>query len=80
MFIKKIKRIFIFLFSYNFRIFHLKSYSQEGEDMILNKLLERENKGFYIDIGAHHPKRFSNTYFFINRVGLELISMLNLVQ
>jgi FkbM family methyltransferase len=21
-------------------------------------------KGFYVDVGAHHPKRFSNTYFF----------------
>jgi FkbM family methyltransferase len=67
MFIKIIKRIFIFLFNDNFSGFYLKSYSQEGEDMILNKLLERENKGFYIDIGAHHPKRFSNTYFFYKK-------------
>lgn len=42
----------------------IKSYSQEGEDMILRRLFENKNKGFYVDIGAHHPLRFSNTYFF----------------
>ncbi|MCW5198180.1 hypothetical protein VU06_00335 [Desulfobulbus sp. F3] len=24
----------------------------------------KRKKGFYIDIGAHHPKRFSNTFYF----------------
>lgn len=43
------------------------SYSQEGEDILLSRLLEGKKKGFYIDIGAHHPKRFSNTYFFYQR-------------
>lgn len=42
----------------------LKSYSQEGEDMILRRLFEKQKSGFYVDVGAHHPKRFSNTYFF----------------
>ena len=42
----------------------LKSYSQEGEDMILRRLFEKQELGFYVDVGAHHPKRFSNTYFF----------------
>jgi FkbM family methyltransferase len=42
----------------------LKSYSQEGEDMILRRLFEKQRTGFYVDVGAHHPKRFSNTYFF----------------
>lgn len=45
----------------------LKSYSQEGEDMILNRLFEKQQKGFYVDIGAHHPKRFSNTYYFYKK-------------
>ncbi|HEY2380149.1 MAG TPA: FkbM family methyltransferase [Terriglobia bacterium] len=40
------------------------SYSQEGEDLILERILEGRDKGFYIDVGAHHPKRFSNTYRF----------------
>jgi FkbM family methyltransferase len=52
--------------SYNklFNDFTTKTYSQEGEDLILRKVFGKRNKGFYIDIGAHHPKRFSNTYFF----------------
>lgn len=40
------------------------SYSQEGEDLILNRIFEGKREGFYIDVGAHHPKRFSNTYLF----------------
>jgi len=45
----------------------LKSYSQEGEDMILRRLFEKQQSGFYVDVGAHHPKRFSNTYFFYKK-------------
>jgi len=41
-----------------------KIYSQEGEELILRKLFNQNERGFYIDIGAHHPKRFSNTYYF----------------
>jgi FkbM family methyltransferase len=47
--------------------FSFKSYSQEGEDMIMRKVFENQSKGVYIDVGAHHPKRFSNTYFFYKR-------------
>lgn len=43
------------------------SYSQEGEDMILARYFERRHTGFYVDIGAHHPVRFSNTYKFYLR-------------
>lgn len=44
--------------------YSIKSYSQEGEDMILWKLFKHKANGFYVDVGAHHPKRFSNTYHF----------------
>lgn len=37
------------------------SYSQEGEDRVLSRLLEGHPPGYYVDIGAHHPTRFSNT-------------------
>jgi FkbM family methyltransferase len=50
--------------------FHsLTSYSQEGEDMVLNSFFEgrKKYKGFYIDVGAHHPYRFSNTLFFYKK-------------
>lgn len=41
-----------------------KSYAQEGEDLILLRFLNRQSNGFYVDVGAHHPRRFSNTYLF----------------
>ncbi|MCK5474502.1 MAG: FkbM family methyltransferase [Candidatus Aenigmarchaeota archaeon] len=44
-----------------------KSYSQEGEDMILRRIFEYSKPGFYVDVGAHHPKRFSNTYYFYKK-------------
>jgi FkbM family methyltransferase len=47
--------------------YHQISYAQEGEDLILATLFDlRESKrlGFYVDIGAHHPQRFSNTFLF----------------
>lgn len=44
-----------------------RSWAQEGEDLILNRMLERKHVGFYVDVGAHHPKRFSNTYLFYRR-------------
>jgi len=40
------------------------AYSQEGEDLLLNRLLNKKKKGIYVDIGAHHPTKISNTYFF----------------
>lgn len=43
------------------------SFSQEGEDLILDELLGHKNEGFYIDIGAYHPFQFSNTRMFYNR-------------
>jgi len=42
------------------------SYSQMGEDMVLRYFIEQQKKykGFYVDVGAHHPFRFSNTAYF----------------
>lgn len=39
-------------------------FSQSGEDMILNSFFGDKSKGFYVDIGANHPTRFSNTHHF----------------
>lgn len=47
--------------------YFLESYSQEGEDLVLNRLFGDKTAGFYVDVGAHHPKRFSNTFFFYQR-------------
>lgn len=41
-------------------------YSQFGEDIALARLL-REPRGYYVDVGAHHPKRYSNTYALYRR-------------
>src|SRR5579862_4112028 len=48
---------------------HFKSYSQEGEDMVIMSFFEgkKKYKGFYVDVGAHHPYRYSNTLFFYQR-------------
>lgn len=52
---------------YEWDRYHQKSWSQEGEDLILARYFGPQKSGFYIDIGAHHPLRFSNTYKFYKR-------------
>ncbi|MBR0843863.1 FkbM family methyltransferase [Bradyrhizobium liaoningense] len=42
-------------------------YSQDGEDIVLNRLLGERGEGFYVDIGAHHATRFSNTFSLYRR-------------
>ena len=37
------------------------SYSQFGEDIFLREFFRNQHYGFYVDIGAYHPYRFSNT-------------------
>jgi len=47
-------------------IFYRKSWSQCGEDLILRYLFDlmRIARPSYIDIGAHHPWYYNNTYLF----------------
>jgi FkbM family methyltransferase len=42
-------------------------YSQEGEDIILSRIFSHQDVGFFVDVGAHHPWRFSNTYWAYKR-------------
>ena len=44
-----------------------KSWSQAGEDRLLDRLMNRKTTGFYVDIGAHDPVRLSNTKRFYDR-------------
>lgn len=44
-----------------------RSWSQEGEDLLLFRILGHKSDGVYVDVGAHHPKRFSNTYLFYRK-------------
>jgi FkbM family methyltransferase len=53
----------------NYIPFGRLSYSQEGEDLVLARILGelKLTMGFFVDIGAHHPTRYSNTYYFYRR-------------
>ena len=46
----------------------IHSYAQSGEDILLKKYFNRKiwagQTGFFVDVGAYHPKVFSNTYLF----------------
>lgn len=42
-------------------------YSQFGEDVSIQKFTAKTNEGFYVDVGAHHPKLWSNTYILHQR-------------
>lgn len=44
-----------------------KSFSQKGEDLLMDRILGRRKKGFYVDVGAYHPTRFNNTKRFYLR-------------
>ena len=37
-------------------------FGQEAEDLFVGRLFPEDHIGFYLDIGAYHPVRFSNTY------------------
>lgn len=43
------------------------SFGQEGEDLMLSRQLDGTDSGFYVDVGALHPLRFSNTWAFYTR-------------
>ena len=40
-----------------------RTYSQEGEELIIRRFFKGQNHGFYVDVGAHEPRRYSNTHF-----------------
>jgi FkbM family methyltransferase len=49
------------------RDYRIECYSQCGEDLALRWLFDNVPNGFYVDVGAHHPRKFSNTYYFYRR-------------
>ena len=47
------------------RAFSKRSYAQDSEDLLVLSLLgDSKPPGFYVDVGAHHPARYSNTLLF----------------
>lgn len=67
-----IKKLIVFIVRYFFPDikFSRKSYSQFGEDLVLSSFIDTSKKGFYVDVGAYQPKRFSNTYFYYKKNGV----------
>ena len=67
-----IKNIFLFniyliYFYFKFNFFTKKeSYSQFGEDIIINKYF-KSFIGTYVDIGCYHPIKYSNTALFYKK-------------
>lgn len=49
------------------RIFGYTRYAQFGEDTVLLELFKDKNDGRYVDVGAHHPYRYSNTYLLFKK-------------
>ena len=39
-----------------------KSYSMDGEDVVISNYFKNKEKGFYIDIGCYHPIHRNNTF------------------
>ena len=63
MFNKIKKRIHLLqnIYIKNRHLFPRNSYAMDGEDIAIEKYLKKETKGFYVDIGAHHPIQRNNT-------------------
>lgn len=69
-FLQRLKsyKVFLFkLFSQKYRELIISSYSQYGEDLILDKLLNFQKFGFFVDVGTNDPVKFSNTYRFYKK-------------
>ncbi|HEY5236714.1 MAG TPA: hypothetical protein VIJ14_11090 [Rhabdochlamydiaceae bacterium] len=54
-------------------------YSQAAQDkfvwLLLYGFLNKQDKGHYLEIGAHHPIEINNTYFFEKNLGWEGVSI-----
>ena len=44
-----------------------KSYAMDGEDIAINVFNKKLEKGFYVDIGAHHPIQRNNTHLLFKK-------------
>jgi FkbM family methyltransferase len=64
---KFINKVFIKLKNIFMGEFPKVSYSRSGEDLLIDELLNYKLQGFYIDIGAYHPVKYSNTFKFYLR-------------
>ncbi len=66
-FFYKLYLYFNIFIRYNILKKNLKSFSQFGEDLFINDFFSDQKKGKYVDLGAFHPMRLSNTYLLHKR-------------
>lgn len=64
---KSIKFGFYELYRFSYYRLIRNSYGLQGEDLIIDHLVGHKKKGFYVDVGASDPTRFSNTNRFYKR-------------
>jgi FkbM family methyltransferase len=57
----------MFLAFTNDKPYQKVSYSQEGEDLLLDIYMGYPTEGTYVDVGAHHPHKFSNSFFYYKK-------------
>ena len=61
------KQFMLVSLKHAFTKFKQTHHSQNGEDIIIRSMFPVNYKGFYIDVGAHHPYRISNTYLLFKK-------------
>ena len=68
-FLNLVEKIHIFqnIYLKNKYFFKKKSYSMEGEDMIVDKYFKGINDGLYVDLGCYHPLQWNNTMLLYKR-------------
>jgi FkbM family methyltransferase len=61
---KSVYKIYLYynLYVRNLKYYLKKTYSQFDEDIFLQNFFKNKKKGFFIDIGCHHPFKANNTY------------------
>jgi len=63
-----ILKFFYFLFQYLKMLLKFRNpNSHWGVDLILNSIFKNKRKGFYVDIGCHHPLINNHTYLFYKK-------------
>ena len=64
-------KIIFILTKFFFKLKIMRSFSQEGEDLIIDRIFNfskiKSKNIFYLDIGAGHPIRYSNTLYFYHK-------------
>ena len=64
---KKRGLVFVLIFFLRFvndayiKKFFRGSFSQKGEDLVIEKIIGNKKTGFYVDVGAHNPDIYNNT-------------------